>query len=302
MIEEKHSVGLGNYREGIVLSLWTLGLNFLLGSVKLAAGLWGRSSAMVADAAHSYSDCASTVAVIAGLKMASKSADDDHPYGHEKYELIFANILSILLGLTAVKIGYDALMVIAHGSYQVPGLAPLLAAVFSVAVKEVMYRLTLRKAKKIGSVAMEADAWHHRSDALSSVGAFVGILGARLGLPVLDPVTGLLVSILVLKVAIDLYRKSVSGLVDSSTDAETVTRIQQLLADIDGIEEVNSLKTRVFGASAYADVTIKVDGAMTVEEGHDIATLAHNKIEANLPKIKHIMVHIEPMDQDHPHQ
>ena len=301
MIEEKHSAGLGNYKEGIVLSLWTLGLNFLLGSVKLAAGLWGRSSAMVADAAHSYSDCASTVAVIAGLKMASKSADDDHPYGHEKYELIFANILSILLGLTAVKIGYDALMVIAHGSYQVPGLAPLLAAVFSVAVKEVMYRLTLRKAKKIGSVAMEADAWHHRSDALSSVGAFVGILGARLGLPVLDPVTGLLVSILVLKVAIDLYRKSVSGLVDSSTDAETVARIQQLLADMDGIEEVNSLKTRVFGASAYADVTIKVDGALTVEEGHDIATLAHNKIEANLPKIKHIMVHIEPMDQDHPH-
>lgn len=302
MIEEKHSAGLGNYREGIVLSLWTLGLNFLLGSVKLAAGLWGRSSAMVADAAHSYSDCASTVAVIAGLKMASKSADDDHPYGHEKYELIFANILSILLGLTAVKIGYDALMVIAHGSYQVPGLAPLLAAVFSVAVKEVMYRLTLRKAKKIGSVAMEADAWHHRSDALSSIGAFVGILGARLGLPVLDPVTGLLVSILVLKVAIDLYRKSVSGLVDSSTDAETVARIRQLLADIDGIEEVSGLKTRVFGASAYADVTIKVDGAMTVEEGHDIATLAHNKIEANLPKIKHIMVHIEPMDQDHPHQ
>lgn len=301
MIEEKHSAGLGNYKEGIVLSLWTLGLNFLLGSVKLAAGLWGRSSAMVADAAHSYSDCASTVAVIAGLKMASKSADDDHPYGHEKYELIFANILSILLGLTAVKIGYDALMVIAHGSYQVPGLAPLLAAVFSVAVKEVMYRLTLRKAKKIGSVAMEADAWHHRTDALSSVGAFVGILGARLGLPVLDPVTGLLVSLLVLKVAIDLYRKSVSGLVDSSTDAETVTRIQQLLADMDGIEEVNSLKTRVFGASAYADVTIKVDGALTVEEGHDIATLAHNKIEANLPKIKHIMVHIEPMDQDHPH-
>ncbi len=302
MIEEKHSAGLGNYKEGIVLSLWTLVLNFLLGSLKLAAGLWGRSSAMVADAAHSYSDCASTVAVIAGLKMASKSADADHPYGHEKYELIFANILSILLGLTAVKIGYDALMVIAHGSYQVPGLAPLLAAVFSVAVKEVMYRLTLRKAKKIGSVAMEADAWHHRTDALSSVGAFVGILGARLGLPVLDPVTGLLVSLLVLKVAIDLYRKSVSGLVDSSTDAETVARIQQLLADIDGIEEVNSLKTRVFGASAYADVTIKVDGAMTVEEGHDIATLAHNKIEANLPKIKHIMVHIEPMDQDHPHQ
>ena len=301
MIEEKHSAGLGNYKEGIVLSLWTLGLNFLLGSLKLAAGLWGRSSAMVADAVHSYSDCASTVAVIAGLKMASKSADDDHPYGHEKYELIFANILSILLGLTAVKIGYDALMVIAHGSYQAPGLAPLLAAVFSVAVKEVMYRLTLRKAKKIGSVAMEADAWHHRSDALSSVGAFVGILGARLGLPVLDPVTGLLVSILVLKVAIDLYRKSVSGLVDSSTDAETVARIRQLLADIDGIEEVNSLKTRVFGASAYADVTIKVDGALTVEEGHDIATLAHNKIEANLPKIKHIMVHIEPMDQDHPH-
>ncbi|MFR4401026.1 MAG: cation diffusion facilitator family transporter [Peptococcus niger] len=301
MIEEKHSAGLGNYKEGIVLSLWTLALNFLLGSLKLAAGLWGRSSAMVADAAHSYSDCASTVAVIAGLKMASKSADADHPYGHEKYELIFANILSILLGLTAVKIGYDALMVIAHGSYQVPGLAPLLAAVFSVAVKEVMYRLTLRKAKKIGSVAMEADAWHHRSDALSSVGAFVGILGARLGLPVLDPVTGLLVSILVLKVAIDLYRKSVSGLVDSSTDAETVARIQQLLADMDGIEEVNSLKTRVFGASAYADVTIKVDGALTVEEGHDIATLAHNKIEANLPKIKHIMVHIEPMDQDHPH-
>ena len=208
MIEEKHSAGLGNYKEGIVLSLWTLGLNFLLGSVKLAAGLWGRSSAMVADAAHSYSDCASTVAVIAGLKMASKSADDDHPYGHEKYELIFANILSILLGLTAVKIGYDALMVIAHGSYQVPGLAPLLAAVFSVAVKEVMYRLTLRKAKKIGSVAMEADAWHHRSDALSSVGAFVGILGARLGLPVLDPVTGLLVSILVLKVAIDLSARA----------------------------------------------------------------------------------------------
>lgn len=299
MIEEKHSAGLGNYKEGIVLSIWTLVLNLVLGSIKLAAGILGRSNAMIADSIHSFSDCATTVAVIAGLKMASKSADADHPYGHEKYELIFANILSIILGVTAVKIGYDAFQVILTGSYGVPGWAPLAAAVFSILVKEGMYRVTLRKAKKIGSVAMEADAWHHRSDALSSVGAFAGILGARLGAPILDPLTGLVVSLLVLKVGIDLYRKSVFGLVDSSTDEETVAEIKSLLEDVDGILAVSGLKTRVFGASAYADVTIKVDGQKSVEEGHDIATIAHNCIEANLPQIKHIMVHVEPMTSTH---
>ncbi|WP_246060460.1 cation diffusion facilitator family transporter [Peptoniphilus catoniae] len=286
-------------KEGIILSMWTFAINFGLGLIKVIAGLIGSSSAMMADGMHSFSDCVTTVAVIFGLKISAKDADKGHPYGHEKFELVFAKVLSVILFATALKIGYDAVSVIKNNSYSVPGLLPLGAALVSILTKEIMYRVTIKKARKIKSVSMEADAWHHRSDALSSVGAFFGIMGARLGFPILDPITGILVSLIVMKVGIDLYMQSVNGLVDESAGDEVEKEIVKLASSVPGVVSVANLRTRTFGSAVYADIAVRVDGDISVTEGHDISTQVHNKVEHNMNNIKHIMIHIEPADEKH---
>ncbi len=269
------------YRLGGVKASWiTILANVILSAIKIAAGIIGKSSAMLADGVHTLSDVLTTFVVLMGLKISSKEADEKHPYGHEKYEPVFAKLLSILLGITGLYIGYEGIKVLRSGNIQVPGRIALIAAIISIVTKEVMYRYTIKVGRKIKSLSMEADAWHHRSDALSSVGTFVGILGARLGLKILDPIAAIIVSVFIIKVGIDLYVKSVrGGLVDEAADNETISKIEELTYSIEDVKGIKDLKTRIFGNKIYVDIDILVKGDITVTEGHDIAEKVHDLIE-----------------------
>lgn len=286
---------MNDYKLGVKVSWLTAIINIFLAIFKITTGVIGKSSAMIADGVHTLSDVLTTLVVIVGLKVSSKEADAQHQYGHEKYESVFAKILSILLLLTGVYIGYQAFVILIQGNIPRPKNIALVGSVVSIAVKEAMYWYTLKTAKKIKSLSMEADAWHHRSDAFSSIGTFVGILGAKLGITVLDPIAGIVVSLFVIKVGVDIYIKSVKGLVDESANIEIIKEIKEITLDIKGVKGIKNLKTRVFGNKIYVDLEIYVDSLITVGEGHDIAEEVHDRLEKDIKDIKHCMVHMEPL-------
>ncbi|MBU5438234.1 cation diffusion facilitator family transporter [Tissierella sp. MSJ-40] len=285
---------MDNYKLGVKISWITVLINVILSVFKIIAGIVGSSSAMIADGVHTLSDVLTTFVVMIGLKISSKEADENHPYGHEKYEPVFAKILSILLLLTGIFIGYEAIKILISGNIRKPGMITLFAAFLSIVVKEGMYWYTIKTAKKIKSLSMEADAWHHRSDAFSSIGTFVGILGARLGFTALDPIAGIVVSFFVIKVGVELYIKSVRELVDESANQETINLIIEKTNSVKGVKGIKSLKTRIFGNKIFIDIEILVDSTISVKEGHDIAEKVHDTIEMEIEDIKHCMVHIEP--------
>lgn len=283
-----------NYKLGVRVSIITIIVNILLAIFKIIAGIIGNSSAMLADGVHTLSDVLTTFVVLVGLKVSSKEADKEHPYGHEKYESIFAKILSILLLLTGLFIGYEAIKILLIGEFREPKSIALVAAFFSIFIQEGMYWYTIKTARKIKSISMEADAWHHRSDAFSSIGTFVGVLGARLGFPALDPIAGIVVSIFVIKIGLELYIKSVKELVDESASEEIIKMIEDKTKSVEGVKAIKELKTRIFGNKIYVDLEILVDSNITVKEGHDIAENVHDKLEEEVVDIKHCMVHMEP--------
>ena len=272
-------------------------VNALLSFGKLLAGLLAASGAMVSDAVHSASDVISSVMVMFGVSMAAKEEDQNHPYGHERLECVTALLLAALLFITGVGIGLNGIKNISlalDGDLAAPGLLALWAAVVSIAVKEAMYWYTRAAANKTRSGALLADAWHHRSDALSSVGSCVGILGARLGWPILDPVAALVICCFILKVAWDIASDSFDKMVDHACDETVVEQIRKVVRDTPGVLSLDDLKTRRFGSKSYVDVEIGVDSRLNIVEAHNIAQLLHDNIEQTLPEVKHCMVHVNP--------
>jgi cation diffusion facilitator family transporter len=285
-------------RIGNRISKITIFWNLLLSFIKLLAGIIGRSSAMIADGVHSLSDIISTVAVMIGLHMAQKPEDDDHPYGHEKIEPVIAKILATILFITALGIGYDGIHRIKLDTYQTPGMVTLYTAILSIIIKEWMYRYTIKGAKKLDSSALLADAWHHRSDVFSSIGTLIAITGARFGYPILDPIASLVISLLIIKVSLEIYKQSINQLVDYAGDKDTIEQIRADISVVKGVIEINTLKTRIHANKIYVDVAIAVDGNLSVIEGHQIARKVHDKIEDNNTyKVKHCMVHVDPYHQ-----
>ena len=279
------------------VSAVTILVNMILAVFKLVAGIVAQSNAMVSDAVHSASDVFSTIVVIIGVRLASKEADKEHPYGHERLECVAALILAMILFITGLGIGISALKNILSGSYselQVPGILALVAAIVSIVCKEGMYWYTRYYAKKIDSGALMADAWHHRSDSLSSVGALIGIGGARLGFPVMDSAASLVIFIFIAKAAYEIFKDAVDKMVDHSCDEETERQIYDCAMENKEVKGVDSLHTRIFGNKIYVDIEIEVDGSYTLIKAHEIAEEVHDNIEKNFPKIKHIMVHVNP--------
>lgn len=279
------------------VSFTTIIGNIILSVIKLLAGIFAHSSAMISDAVHSASDVFSTIVVIIGIKVASKEADKEHPYGHERLECVAAIVLAIVLFITGLGIGADALTKIVQGNYsdlQVPGILALVAAIVSIVSKEAMYWYTRYYAKKFDSNALMADAWHHRSDALSSVGALIGIGGARLGFPVMDSVASLVIFVFIVKAAYDILKDAMDKMVDHSCDEETEQQIFDCVMKNEHVMGVDLLQTRIFGNKIYVDVEIQVNASHTLEEAHNIAETVHDRIEKNFPKVKHIMVHVNP--------
>ena len=275
----------------------TIYFDILLTALKLFAGIAGNSTAMIADAIHSLSDLYTTAIVMVGVKLANRKADKEHPYGHERFECVAAILLSIVLVLTGAGIGWAGIQQIInreYGEIVIPGLIALAAAVITLLVKASMYTYKRAVAKKIDSGALMADAWHHLSDALSSVGAFLGILGARLGFPILDPLAAILISLFVLKVATDIFRDAVGKMTDKACDEEVEAGMRQVILDQESVLGIDLFRTRLFGDKIYVEVEIKVDGSITVHEAHDIAHNVHDAIEATFTKVKHCTVHVNP--------
>lgn len=271
--------------------------NVVLSLLKLFAGVVAHSGAMISDAVHSASDVFSTMIVIVGVKIANKDSDKEHPYGHERMECVAAIVLSVLLGGTGIGIGYSGLHKIISGAYEalaVPGVLALVAAVVSILAKEGMYWYTRNAAKKIGSGALMADAWHHRSDSLSSIGSFIGIFGARLGYPVLDPVASVVICVFIIKAAFDIFKDAIDKMTDTACDDEMIQRMKTIVGEQKGVIAVDALKTRLFGDKIYVDVEIQADGEQTLNEAHAIAQEVHDILEKKFPKVKHCMVHVNP--------
>ncbi len=286
-----------NQRIAMRVSAVSIVVNLLLSVGKLLAGIFGRSGAMVSDAVHSASDVFSTFIVIIGVRISSKKSDVNHPYGHERMECVASIILATVLLATGLGIGLGGLRTVLSGHYEtlaVPGLMALAAAVISIAVKEWMYWYTRAAAKKINSGALMADAWHHRSDSLSSIGAFVGIAGSRMGYPVLDAAASMVISVFIAKVAYEIFMDAVDKMVDKACDRETEEKIRKLVLLQEGVLGIDRLMTRLFGAKIYVDMEIAADGSRTLYETHAIAEQVHDAIEEQFPEVKHCMVHVNP--------
>lgn len=284
-------------REALRVSLVSIAVNLLLSIGKLIAGLVARSGAMVSDAVHSASDIFSTVIVIIGVKISGKAPDREHPYGHERMECVAAILLAVVLLITGLFIGIAGARKILAAQTEalpVPGTLALAAAAISIAVKEGMFWYTRRHARRLGSSALMADAWHHRSDALSSVGALVGIAGARMGLPVLDPLASVVICAFIAKAAFDIFREAVDKMVDHSADAATEAAIRARVEGNEAVRRVDLLRTREFGNRLYIELEIALDDSLSLGQAHAVAEAVHDDIEQAFPQVKHIMVHVNP--------
>lgn len=271
--------------------------NAVLTVFKLLAGALANSGAMISDAVHSASDVFSTFVVIIGIRISRKDSDRNHPYGHERLECVAAIVLATILAATGLGIGYSAVRKIVGGdiaSLEAPGILALVAAVVSIAVKEAMYQYTKVHAKRIDSGALMADAWHHRSDALSSVGALIGIAGARMGYPVLDAVASVVICLFIEKAALDIFKDAMDKMVDKSCPDELVEQMKKVILGQKGVIAIDDIKTRLFGDKIYVDVEFSADGSKSLEESHAIAEGVHGAIEKEFPAVKHCMVHVNP--------
>ena len=271
--------------------------NVLLSVFKLMAGIFAHSGAMISDAVHSASDVFSTFVVMIGIKISARASDKEHPYGHERMECVAAIVLATILCITGLGIGKNAIAKLQDGNdagMVIPGILALVAAIVSIVVKEAMFWYTRGAARKIDSGALMADAWHHRSDALSSVGALVGILFARNGYPVMDVVASLIICVFIVKASYDIFKDAVDKMVDKACDEETERELKNFVEAQPGVLGVDLLQTRVFGNKIYVDLEICADENSTLKESHQVAEQVHDKLEIQFPKVKHIMIHVNP--------
>ena len=274
-----------------------VGGNVALSAIKLITGIMGNSTAMISDAIHSLSDVFATAIAFIGVRLAERDADATHPYGHERFECVASLMLGLILAGTGLAIGYTSLEAIATKSYAsagAPTAIALGAAVLSIATKEGMFWYTRYWARALNSSAFMADAWHHRSDAISSVGALLGIGASMLGFAAGDAIASLVICLIILKVAFDVVKDALSNMTDTPCDREFEREIGDCIEEVPGVVRIDALRTRKFGNRVYVDAEVAVDGQLKLIEAHEIAEAAHDAVEANFEEVKHIMIHENP--------
>ncbi len=289
-----------NSKIAMKVSITTIVANTLLSIIKIIAGILAHSGAMVSDAIHTISDVFSTIIAMIGVSIGNKKEDEEHQYGHEKFECIASILLAVLLFLTALEIGIEGITKIIDGSYmdiEAPGILAIVAAFISIIVKEWMYQYTIKCARKIKSSALEADAWHHRSDMVSSLGALIGITLSIYFSPAFDIVASVVIAIFIAKVAVSIFKDATDKIVDKSCDIDTIEEMKKTILKQDGVLEIDDIKTRQFGMKAYVDIEIAADGKKTLDETHLIAEKVHKEIEKKFPNVKHCMVHVNPYEE-----
>lgn len=276
-------------------------VNVVLLLFKFVAGIVGHSAAMIADAVHSLSDFVTDIIVLVFVRISGKPTDKSHEYGHGKYETLATTLIGLALLIVAVGIVYSALTKIIHwaqgGTLEAPGLLALWAALLSIILKEAVFHYSMVQARKLKSQAVEANAWHHRSDALSSIGTAIGIGGAIfLGerWTVLDPMAGIIVGLFIIKVAIDLLRNGIGDLMEHSLPDEVESEILQLAGSIPGVTEPHDLHTRRLGNHYAIELHILMDDDISLREAHNKSEEVENILREHYGKETHISVHVEP--------
>lgn len=283
------------YQQGKKISIISLISNTFLALIKIFIGFFANSKALIADGFHSVSDMASTIIVMISIKFSETPADKNHPYGHEKAEALGTNILAVILILTAIFLGRDAVLTILSGNIAEPGSWALVAAFISIIVKELLYRYTIKIGEEINSRGLIADAHHHRSDALSSIAALIGIGGAKLGFRFLDPLAGLAVAFLILKVGYDIMRDTSYELMDGRPEKEKIDEIKKMAESVERVMGIRDIKLRSYGPNYIVDLKIVVKDQLSVVEGHNIAGEVKWKLINNSEDIKDVLIHVDPL-------
>ncbi|MDO4497715.1 MAG: cation diffusion facilitator family transporter [Bacteroidales bacterium] len=281
-------------------------VNVVLLVLKFVAGIIGNSAAMVADAVHSLSDFLTDIVVLAFVKLSSKPADSDHDYGHGKYETVATSIIGMALVVVAVMLGWDGaekiIGAIKGEKLESPGWIAFAAAILSIALKEWVFRITKKVAKEVNSQALEANAWHHRSDAMSSIGTAIGIGGAVLlgnDWAILDPIAAIVVSILICVAAYRLLRQASGELLEESLPKETQEKIKQIVYQDELVSDIHRLHTRRIGSIVAIEMHLRLPGAISLTEAHAHATDIEKLLRKEFGKGTHIMLHIEPVKVPH---
>ena len=273
-------------------------VNLLLTIGKILAGIFGNSAAMLADGIHSLSDFVTDFIVIIFVRISGEDRDKNHPYGHGKFETMASLLISIALFAVAVGICVNAakqiFSFIQGNALESPSGIAMIAAVVCIVTKEALYQYTAKMGKKIDSPVLIANAWHHRSDALSSIGALIGIFGSRMGFPVMDALASLIICIFIEKAAFDIFKDAIDKMVDKSCPEEVVDKMKKAVMEVGEVKGVDDIKTRLFGAKIYVEVEIAVDANETLINAHRIAEEVHDHIEEVFPEVKHCMVHVNP--------
>ena len=271
--------------------------NLFLCLLKLAGGFAAGSKALISDGINSTFDVVSGVIIIVGARIAGKNPDKEHPYGHERFESVAAIILAVILFVTAVFVGHTAIEDLISGSYktnEMPGKLSILAALLSMAIKEVMFWYTKSAAEKINSVSLKAAAWDHRADVISTAGALIGIMLSRYGFLAGDLAASLLVCIFIIRTSYMVFREAIGQMTDRSCDDEFLQDIRSCILSVNGVLGIDLLQVRVFGNKYYVDLEIRENGKISLSDAHKVAEQVHDAIEKQYPVVKHIMIHVNP--------
>lgn len=284
------------------VTVLSLVANLLLLGIKLSVGILAKSTAMIADAIHSASDTGATLAVMIGIRVARKPADANHPYGHVKAEPVAAKIVAVILTITGFGLAWESFHILREGRADVPGLSALGVGAVAIVVKIFLYRYVNGIAEKLKSSALAADAANHRSDILSTAAALVGITGARFGYAFLDPLAGIVVGGLIVKMAYEIYRKSVLELMDTAPGDMVIEQINSAALNTPGVITIDNTKARIHGSGILVDMRLCVDGGITVSQGHSIAQHVVENIHSTDSDVKEVLVHVNPCDPAEPNR
>jgi cation diffusion facilitator family transporter len=274
-------------------------VNLILAIIKIIVGMLGNSSALVADGIHSFSDLISDSIVYVAAHHSSKAPDEDHPYGHERFETVATLGLGLVLCIVGGYIIIDAILQFSAPKPLTHNTLLITIALLSIASKEFLYQVTLKVSKQINSKMLKANAWHHRLDAISSIIVLIGIVGGVMGYQYFDSIAAIIVGFMVIKIAWDLVKDSIKELVDTSIDSGEIKKLTQTLQHVEGVINIHSLRTRTNAHKIIADVHIQVGNYLSVSEGHRIGIMVEHTAKQYMNNITEVIVHIDPEDDEH---
>ena len=283
------------------VSIITIIINCLLSLVKLVAGLISNSKAIISDGIHSLGDVITIIIVMIGIRLSSYKEDEKHPYGHERIENIVAIILSGVLFVLGIGIGIDGIEQIISKSYinvVIVGNVAIFAAVISILAKEWLFWYTRSVAKKIKSGALMAEAWHHRTDVMASIGSLVGVIFAKLGYPIVDSIASIVICLFILKTSISIFIDSVNGLIDKACSDDILDKVEKILLNNKEVVVIDNIKSRVFSSKIYLDIEVSIDNQTSLEDANNIANNLNLDIKNNVEEIKNCMIRVNPITKN----